>query len=119
MSFNLDTDIAESYKWKVLINIPRDNSYIERSFQGRFALLDQDELLQMRDGNFAADDREMAGKVLIGWEGIKNEDGEEIQYSNEAKERLLNIPYVCHGVVVSFLESLSGAKQKNSNRRRK
>ncbi len=119
MSFNLDTDIAESYTWLVKVKIPNNNNYIERNFMGEFALLEHEEILQMKDGKFAEDDRDLAEKVLIGWSGIKSESGEEIPYSEEAKAKLTNIPYVCHGIVVSFLESLSGVKQKNSNRRRK
>lgn len=119
MSFNLDTDIAKSYEWPITVNIPNNGKYIDRTFKGEFALLDNDELKQIREGSFVEDDSELAKVVLIGWSGVKGEDGEEIPYSDETKEKLLNIPYVCHGIVVSFLESLSGAKLKNSNRRRK
>lgn len=107
-----------SYKWPVTVYVPQDGGkFLKATFSAEFRRLPQDEidrlLQELRNGD---PDVSFAAECLIGWSGVQDTDGGELAYCDEAKDKLLNIPYARNGVVTAFFESISGgaARRKNS-----
>ncbi len=105
-----------SYKWPVAVHIPADGGkFVKATFTAEFRALAQSEmdnvLADIRDGDRDAD---FAGECLIGWSGVQDADGADLPFSDEAKARLLNIPYVRAAVVAAFFDSITGGRRKNS-----
>ena len=58
-------------------------------------------------------DQEIAGEILIGWNGVNDEDGTANPFSEKSKAQLLDVPTVTAAIVTSYFTSLQGAKRKN------
>ena len=106
-----------SYKWPVTVNIPKDGGkFTKATFTAEFSALPQDEidnLLQdIREGDR---DANFASRCLIGWSAVQDADGNELPYSDEAKEKLLKMTYVRNGVVTAFFDSISGGAARRKN----
>ncbi len=106
-----------SYKWPVTVHIPKDGGkFVKATFSAEFRALPQDEidnvLQDIRDGDRDAD---FATTSLIGWSGVQDMDGSELPYSDEAKAKLTNIPYVRNALVAAFFESISGGAARRKN----
>lgn len=108
-------DQSSFYSWPVKIEIPSDGGKFENhSFDGHFKRLSQKRISEINKLAEAGEltDMDLAKEVLVGWKGIM--DGEEpIPYSEEAKEKVLNVALVSLAIAKAFFESLSGAKRKN------
>lgn len=107
-----------TYTWPVEVFAPRDGGkYQKGTFTAEFKALAQDQidsiLADLRDGR---PDTDFALECLIGWKGVQDADGSELAFSDEAKEKLLNIPYARTAVVQAFFESINNgaARRKNS-----
>jgi hypothetical protein len=124
MSFVLD--LSDGYNWPVKFSIPVDGTHETQTFEGRFARLPQErveELLKLgRDYAVAAQsgkpttgvsDRDIAGEVLIGWDGITTGDAKEVPYSKAAKTKLLSVPGVAAAITSSWCQSLRDAREGN------
>lgn len=117
---------ATSYKWKVAGKLANE-SY---SFAAEFAFLDQERIdyLLVASAKRAAllqrgeDDSELEGvnhrtiadEVLVGWDGVTDDDGEPVDFTAAAKGKFLRIQGVAKAVCDAWAESLEGAKQGNS-----
>ena len=105
-----------TFKWPVTVHVPKDGGkYTKASFTAEFKSLQQDEidatLSDLRDGRTDAD---FAATCLVGWKGVQDEYGAEMNFDDDNKTKLLNIPYVRNAVVTAFFEALSGgARRKN------
>lgn len=58
--------------------------------------------------------REIASEILAGWRGITEPDGTEIEFSNAAKSRLLEVALVADALVSTYWEAHEKARSKNS-----
>ena len=58
-------------------------------------------------------DQSIADELLVGWSGVVDGDGDEILFSEELKEQLLDIPTVAAAIIVAYFDSLTGSKAKN------
>lgn len=101
------------YFWPVSVSLPTDGGKFEKStFDAQFKRIPQSRI----DAIFRADDvkdEEVARELLVGWRGVTDDSGEDVPFSEAAREQLFNVPGVRAAVIKSYLESLSGAKQKN------
>jgi len=110
-------DLSPTYKYPVNLElVDADGRPVKRSFEASFARLDQTEIDELLDGARAGEvkDLQICERVLVGWSGIQDGDGNAIEFSPEARARLLNVHPVRPSVVVAWMESLNGAKRKNS-----
>lgn len=104
-----------TYKWPVTVHIPADGGkFTKATFTAEFRGMSQDAidttLNDMRAGDRDAD---FSNECLVGWSGVQDHDGTDLPFSDEAKIKLLNIPYVRAAIVTAFFESLSGGRRKN------
>ena len=114
MAFTLKT--SDSYKWPVAIDIPVDHGKHERrTFDAEFRRITQTRVREMGELIESGDltDIDLVKEVLIGWEGISDEDGNAVKFSNNALMQLCEIPMAATSISRVFFESIAGAKRKN------
>ena len=58
-------------------------------------------------------DVDLAKEVLVGWEGIEDDQGNEIKFTQSKLKQLLDVPMVATAIASSFFDSIVGAKRKN------
>ena len=114
MAFTLKT--SDSYKWPVSIDIPVDHGKHERrTFDAEFKRITQSRVRKMGElietGEIT--DIDLVREVLIGWEGIADEDGNSVKFSNNSLMVLCEIPMAATAISKAFFESLAGARRKN------
>jgi hypothetical protein len=63
------------------------------------------------DGDIS--DISIADEVLAGWDGIVDDEGEEVPYSKTSKAELLNVPGLAGSIIEAYFESIAGKKTKN------
>jgi len=51
--------------------------------------------------------------VLVGWDGIDDEDGKAVPFSMEALRDLSDDPYWIRGVLKAYTDTFEGAKSGN------
>lgn len=124
MGFKIST--AASYPWPVAGEL----AGARFSFTAHFAFLDQERIEQLLIGaakrtallQRGEDDpelasynaRAMAAEVLVGWEGVTDDDDEPVPFSAAAADRFLRIQGVAAVICEAWQESLQGAKRGNS-----
>lgn len=98
-----------SYEWPVKVQVPHNGRFKEETFTGIFKKLSRsafNDLLEQGDDA-------LVQEIMIGWKGIVDEDGEEIEFSDEALREFADDPFFLRGLITSFTESLTGAQAKN------
>ena len=128
MAFKLDQ--KPYYKWPVEFEVPTDGGTWEKqSFDGHFARLGQERVEYLTESytRRVADlkagvdlDEELAtltpkaiaGEILIGWNGIFDDDGNEIPCTPATKERVLEVETVAAAVIQAWSSSLQGSAAK-------
>ncbi len=115
--FKLKED--KRFWWPVKVDVPVDGRHATHKFQAHFLLLDQDEIDETLGGDYDDDDsadRDLLRKVLVDWKQVADEDGNAIEFSDEARDRLLRIPYVRVALVRAYFQAIAGRRKKNSSR---
>ncbi len=105
---------SDSYTWPVKFEVPVDGGgFKAETFDGEFLRITQSRFKAMMES--LTPDREICREILIGWKGVIGEDGQEMPFSESARDKLLDIPLVAGAVVTAFLDAYTGrAKVKNS-----
>lgn len=109
----------ETFTWPVKVRVPRAGKYGEAVFMAEFPNLEQaqiDELLANDElGRPLLSDRQIAERVLLNFEPIKQPDGSMLTFSPEVKAVLLGKPRVAAAVMGTFIAVSRGvAAEKNS-----
>ena len=126
MSFVLKNS-SSSYSWPVSFSLPENGTRKEQSFDAEFKRLKQSRineiqaLVQQRlkaleDGLEDASgvsDVSIADEVLVGWDGIDDDDGNPVKFSQSSLQQLVDVPMVATAIATAYFDSLSGAKRKN------
>lgn len=101
-----------SVKWPVTVDVPQDGGSTRPArFTVEFHLLDQsviDAALTEARG-----DAEFLIGVMQGWDGVADEDGNPLEFSDASARRVLDIPYVRNAVLRAYFEAVSGGRRKN------
>jgi len=119
---------SATYKWPVSFRVPTDGGKYERqSFDAEFNRLPQSRINEIQtevqarikaaekgeaaEGDIS--DISIADEVLAGWDGIVDDEGEEVPYSKTSKTELLNVPGLAGSIIEAYFESIAGKKTKN------
>lgn len=119
---------SATYKWPVSFRVPTDGGKYERqSFDAEFNRLPQSRINEIQtevqarikaaekgeaaEGDIS--DISIADEVLAGWDGIVDDEGEEVPYSKTSKAELLNVPGLAGSIIEAYFESIAGKKTKN------
>ena len=103
-----------TFKRKVTVQVPNDKgSFNQELFTAEFRAIDSDEAEHLRNEAEDGTERKLLAEVFIGFEGVKDEAGEVVEYSDQVRDQLIRIPYVSLPLINAFFEGILGRKVKN------
>ncbi len=109
--------LSPSYSWPVVLQVPTDGGKYEKfTFDAQFKRVSAQRMREIGEAIQKGETTDVAicREVLVGWKGIVDAERQEIPFSEEALEKLLSVGNAAAAIVLTFLESYSGAKLKNS-----
>ena len=99
-----------TYDWPVTVEVPTDGGKFDKQvFNATFKQLGRSDFAKLADQG----DIQLLEAVVVGWNGIQDEKGKELEFNLPELRDLADDPYWCRGVVKAYLESLEGAQSKN------
>jgi hypothetical protein len=108
---------SDSYFWPVKIDVPSDGGKHDvQTFDVQLKRVSQSRLLEMKTEVLAntMTDASFAREVVIGWKGITDADGNDVPFSVDTLEKLLDIVTVAGSIAKAAMASYDGgAKRKN------
>jgi hypothetical protein len=115
---------SDTYDWPVRITLATDGGKrTVETLDVNFRRLPQSRITELvkqaraaelgRDDDVVMDDREAAREIIAGWDGVVDDAGKPVPYSEAALAQLLEIPTVAGQIVTAWFESLKEGKRKN------
>lgn len=114
MAFKISSATEGTYKWPVPVMIPIDGGKFKKEeFTAVFKRWRKDAI--SAEGVETDEQRglEFFKATLVGWSGIKDDDGEEVPFSEEKLDELLEVPVFVNAVSDAYRASMNLAKEKN------
>jgi hypothetical protein len=117
-----------SYLWPVSVDFPVDGGGTDTLlFDAKFKRLPQSKTEELvliairnaqslqvgKDPDPNASDRAIAAEVVVGWQGIKDDNDEEVPFSQSNLNALLEFPGAAGAIAKAWFESINGKKAKN------
>jgi hypothetical protein len=93
---------VKTFKWPVTVEEPG-------TFDATFKRLGRAEFAKLSEKG----DLQMLQQVMVGWDGINDEDGKEVPFSNSALKEFADDPYWIRGVLKGYTETFDAARQGN------
>jgi hypothetical protein len=108
---------SPSYNWPVKIAVPDNGKFKQYTFDVVFSRADQAKIDAIL-GPERSDDytnRQLASEFVQGWEGVQDEEGNELPFSTTALNKLLNVPGMAAAISRAWIDSVTGdaARLKN------
>lgn len=101
---------VSTYKWPVEVSVPVDGGKFKKeTFTAIFKKMSRSAFNDLIDEG----DDALVDQIIEGWEGIKDEDGEEVPFCAGTKKELFDDPYVLRALIESYTNSITGAAEKN------
>jgi len=117
---------SATYTWPVRLTLATDGGKrIVETFDAEFRRLPQSRINEIvrlarasergrfEDDAEALEDQDVAREILAGWDGVQDDAGKPVPFSESALAQLLEIPTVAGQVIKAWFESLKEAKRKN------
>ena len=99
-----------SYKWEVKVEVPVDGNRFEtQAFEAVFKKISRSAFNDLVDKG----DDALVGEILLGWDGINDEDGKPVPFTEKNKKQLCDDPYVLRGLIQAYADSVTGVTAKN------
>lgn len=92
----------------VTVRVPVDGGHAEQTFKARFRVVPWSELATVE-----SDPAEQARRILVGWEGIVDDEERPIPYSDAMRDQLLDMMFVRVPVLRAYVDAVAGAKRGN------
>lgn len=97
-------------RWPVTVRVPADGgAHAKQAFDALFVQLDQSAI----DDLAVLGDAEFVRGVLVGWEKVRDADGDALPFTPAAVDAMVAVPYVRKAVVAAYYEMISGIVRKN------
>jgi len=100
--------------WPVTISVPTDDGsgeIKEHTVKVQFELLTRTEAKAIQEE--PEDGESVLPDKVKGWEGIADEDGNDIEFSSGTLKALLDVPYIERAFAIGLLQASNGAPAKN------
>lgn len=101
------------YSWPVSHSVAADGGKFEKmTFTAKFKRLPQSKFEELV-ATEGMTDKAFCREFLVGWSDIKSLSGEDVAYSEEAREQLLDMPLLATTLVQTYTASLKEVPRKN------
>ena len=103
----------KTFKWPVVVREPSETDagvYEENEFIAIFKRLKVSEYQKAAENKT---EFEMLKMMLVGWENMKEEDGQDIAFSNQNLKEMMEDAYWLRAVSDAYTKSLMDEKVKN------
>ncbi len=103
----------KTYKWPVVVREPSENDagvFEENEFVAIFKRLKVSEYTKAVENKT---EFEMLKMMLVGWEGMKEEDGEDLPFTSQNLKEMMEDSFWLKAVSESYTSSLTEEKVKN------
>lgn len=101
---------VSSYKWPVEVSVPVDGGkFAKQTFTAVFRKMSRSAFNELIDEG----DDALVEQLIEGWEGIQDEQGDDLPYNPANKKLLFDDPYVLRAVIQAYTDSITGAPEKN------
>lgn len=96
----------------VKVTVPVEGGVRESTFTGRFRAVSVSEAesfnLMSSEGT-----SDYLRAILVGWDGIVDDDGQPISFSDETRNDLIDIPFIRTAILTTYNTAMLGAKRGN------
>lgn len=100
----------KTFKWPVTVEEPADGGTFDSStFDATFKRLGRADFAKLTEKG----DVQMLQAVMIGWDGINDEDDKPVPFSQAALKEFADDPYWIRGVLKAYTETFDAARQGN------
>ncbi|MEZ5752859.1 MAG: hypothetical protein R3D60_13145 [Paracoccaceae bacterium] len=96
------------FSHKVKIRVPVDGGYADHEITARFRVVPWSEL-----GSIEANPAEQLRRIWVGWDGIVDDDNAAIPFSDEARDRMIDMMFIRVPLLRAYVEAVGGAKRGN------
>ena len=103
---------VKTFKWPVTVTEPsseKPGEFEESTFTAIFKRVKMSQIEGMTESGSAS----LLGEVLIGWEGIQDEDGSELKFSKSALEDFADDADWTRAVLSAYTATYAEAEAKN------
>lgn len=101
---------VKTFKWPVKIEEPADGGVFETStFDAVFKRVPRSEFQKLADKG----DLDLLKSVMVGWDGIDDEDGKPVPFCQATMKEFADDPYWIRGVLKAYTETFEGARLGN------
>lgn len=109
MAFKLATE--RKFKSKITIRMPNENGTVSlMTFTAIFKAMKISEATKMQETN---PELPILKEVLVGFEDVQNEDGTPVEWSEEARDLLIDEPLVQAELLRTYYRETTQGRQKN------
>ena len=98
------------YDWEVTVQSPEKGKFKKEIFTAKFKNIGRKAFAKLVEEE---DDENFVKSVLVGWSGIKDDNGNEIPFNDENFELITDNHFIVKGIIEAFGESMKGASEKN------
>lgn len=97
--------------WPVTVYVPADDGkYTKSEIRVRYRMAGQKALEAALLGG-DGDHRDLMQEVIVGWEGIGNDEGDAMPFSADTLATLLDIPPFRYAAVRAYFEAIKGTAE--------
>lgn len=111
---------GSAYFWPVVVEIAQDGgSFQKATLDVQFRRVRSSEFVQIQADYLSGrkSDAALTRDLVVGWRGVQNPDGADVPFSASAlDEAIETTPAFAPAVVLAFVASHAGEKEKNSAR---
>jgi hypothetical protein len=101
---------VKTFKWPVTVEEPSDGGTFDSStFDAVFKRLGRSEFAKLSEKG----DVQMLQAVLVGWDGISDEDGQAVPFSQATLKEFADDPYWIRGVLKAYTGTFESAREGN------
>lgn len=107
-----------TYKRNIKVDVPLDMGKTERQtfimeFR-RLSVAETKELIEEAQSKEVSDE-DMMRRYAVGWEGVVDDDGNDLTFSNANLDAVLDITYVRKAIMGAFIEDVFGKEATRKN----
>ncbi|OOZ41669.1 hypothetical protein BOW53_03040 [Solemya pervernicosa gill symbiont] len=106
--------MSDNFTAEVSLSLPDDDKMVKRRFNARFKSLEKSEIDALVNANSDdGGDAALLNQVLLGWDGLRDLDGNLIEYSEENQAEVFEATPYTAAMVRAYFAKLNGGRGKN------